>query len=360
GYNDSFLKKDVGMVPLCMSNGELVDTLFYCKDKKGTITFDKLNIEFTGCGWLASNFKSILFLLRNIINGRGYDLLVFHLSIRNIIPILIFKSIFKGKLICKMDLNTESAIKYATCHLQSQTIKYKLMKMMVGLTDIFYIETRRNYDIIKKGIFGLNISEKLKIMPNGVDENLVKVVSQNGGITPRKEKILTIISRFNCEAKAPYRIFDVIEIMSELNISEWTLNIIGKFPESFITDLRKKAVCHNVNIVCEGYNLELKDVYKHLYKSKVFLCLSIEESYCISLVESAVFNNCIITTNVGVSADLSQKYDRIKILDTYTKEKLKFYIREVIMSEQTEYCDISLKMLELYSWKKIINKTVSD
>ncbi|HAN9068374.1 TPA: glycosyltransferase family 1 protein, partial [Escherichia coli] len=44
GYNDAFLKKDVGMVPSVMLNGGKVDSLIYCKEKKGKAVFNNLEI----------------------------------------------------------------------------------------------------------------------------------------------------------------------------------------------------------------------------------------------------------------------------------------------------------------------------
>lgn len=107
--------------------------------------------------------------------------------------------------------------------------------------------------------------------------------------------------------------------MSELKLNNWTLQILGYFPTIFTDALRIRALECGVNIICDGYNLELYDVYKRLFKSKMFICLSLQESYCISLVEAAVFNNHIISTNVGVAEDLSLKYGNIKIIENYSK-----------------------------------------
>lgn len=356
GYNDSFLKKDVGMVPSFLSEGKDVEALFYTESKDGKVNFRNLRVLFTGKNWLVSNFYSIIFLFKNRFYSKECDLLVFHLSIRNIIPIIFYKLLFNGKLICKMDLNTVSAQSYCDASMVSIT-KRIFMKFMVLLTDRFYIETARNYNIVKKGIFGTDISKKIELLPNGVDEELVMSVASNDEFVQR-EKIITIITRFDSEDKAPYRVFDVVQVMADLNLKDWRFNIIGNFPDSFITELMNQAGQLGVNVTCLGKNQTLNEVYNKLYKSSIFLCLSKEESYCISLVEAAVFNNYIITTNVGVAEDLSKQYDKLRIIDVYTKEELKKSIEKACHKHKSENNGISNEMLKFYSWGQIINRVL--
>ncbi|EJE0812484.1 glycosyltransferase, partial [Escherichia coli] len=338
-----------------------VDSLIYCKEKKGKAVFNNLEIYFTGCGWFISNFKAILFLCRNAIFNRHLDLLIFHLSLRNIVPVLTYKLLFKGELICKMDLNTESAIEYSDKSHKINGIKKKLIRMIISRTDQFYVETIRNYNIINKGIFDVPISGKLKLMPNGVDAKLVREVIKTEGPDVFKENTITIISRHACEAKAPNRIFDVIDVMSELKLNNWTLQILGYFPTIFTDALRIRALECGVNIICDGYNLELYDVYKRLFKSKMFICLSLQESYCISLVEAAVFNNHIISTNVGVAEDLSLKYGNIKIIENYSKNLLSKTIEKTIKNDiKIKKASISDRMLDSYSWDNIITGVMSE
>lgn len=355
GYRDFFLHKDVGMVPSFLSGNNEVDSLFYVESKKGSMKFKNLRISYTGKNWFISNFCSFLFLLKNRLRCSDYDLLVFHLSIRNIIPIILFKLLFKGNVICKMDLNTESAKAY--CDNSGGILKRILMKLMAWLTDHFYVETSRNYEIVKNGIFGIDISKKIELLPNGVDEKLVISVVNDGGIVLRN-KVITIISRFESEDKAPHRILDVVEIMSDLSLHDWQFNIIGSFPDTFINKLERKAKQFNVNVTCTGKNKELNEVYEELYRSEIFLCLSREESYCISLVEAAVFNNYIITTNVGVAEDLSKIYEKVDIMNNYTKKELNELIKNVTEKYESGNAKISKETLNFYSWDKIVHRTL--
>lgn len=355
GYRDFFLHKDVGMVPSFLSGNNEVDSLFYVESKKGSMKFKNLRISYTGKNWFISNFHSFLFLLKNRLRCNDYDLLVFHLSIRNIIPIILFKLLFKGNVICKMDLNTESAKAY--CGNSGGILKHILMKLMTWLTDHFYVETSRNYEIVKNGIFGIDISKKIELLPNGVDEKLVISVVNDGDIVLR-DKVITIISRFESEDKAPHRILDVVDIMSDLSLHDWQFNIIGSFPGTFINELERKAKLLNVNVTCTGKNKELNEVYGELYRSEIFLCLSREESYCISLVEAAVFNNYIITTNVGVAEDLSKVYEKVDIMNNYTKQELNELLKNITEKYESGNAKISTEMLNFYSWDKIIHRTL--
>ncbi len=56
-------------------------------------------------------------------------------------PVLTYKLLFKGELICKMDLNTESAIEYSDKSHKINGIKKKLIRMIISRTDQFYVET---------------------------------------------------------------------------------------------------------------------------------------------------------------------------------------------------------------------------
>ncbi|STE67147.1 putative UDP-D-galactose:(glucosyl)lipopolysaccharide-1, 6-D-galactosyltransferase [Escherichia coli] len=93
----------------------------------------------------------------------------------------------------------------------------------------------------------------------------------------------------------------------------------------------------------------------------MFICLSLQESYCISLVEAAVFNNHIISTNVGVAEDLSLKYGNIKIIENYSKNLLSKTIEKTIKNDiKIKKASISDRMLDSYSWDNIITGVMSE
>lgn len=353
GYNPSFLEKDVGMAPSFLSKKKPVNSLFFGRNKKRNIIFRNLNITFTYSNWLKSNIKAFSFLYSESKKNKNLNLFLFHLSMRNIICIGIYRFLFNGKIICKLDLNTRTAYTYRTGK-ETSYLKRVILRWMIKKTDTFYVETQRNYNLIINNCLGVTLVGKLKLMPNGINKKNLELIKYGRDI--KKEKKIIIITRYDSELKCPDRIFDIIKAMKELVLNDWSLKIIGEFPEFYTNKINSYAEKKNVNVDCYGKNIDIKDVYLQLNSSSIFLCLSDEESYCISLIEAAVFNNNIISTDVGVAEDLSKNYKRMTIIKNYSYNTLKISLEKLTKNFHGERCYLSDDIMNIYSWENIINK----
>ena len=352
GYNPSFLEKDVGMAPSFLSKKKPINSLFFGENKKENIFFRNLNITFTGSGWFKSNIKAFLFLHSESKKNKNLNLFLFHLSMRNIICIGIYRFFFKGKIICKLDLNTKTAHTYRTGEKISY-LKKIILRWMIKKTDTFYVETRRNYNLIINNCLGITLTGKLKLMPNGINKKNLDFIKNDSNY--KKEKTIIIITRYDSELKCPDRIFDIIKAMRELVLDDWSLKIIGTFPEHYKNKINNYAEKRNINIDCHGENIDIKNVYLQLNSSSIFLCLSDEESYCISLIEAAVFNNNIISTDVGVAEDLSKNYKKITIIKSYNYNTLRIILKKSTDNFHSEICHLSDDIMSMYNWENIID-----
>ncbi|MCE7597871.1 glycosyltransferase, partial [Vibrio fluvialis] len=103
--------------------------------------------------------------------------------------------------------------------------------------------------------------------------------------------------------------------------------------------------------------LDRKDLLNHLSDSFMMICYSIEESFCISLIEAAAFNNHIVTTNVGVAEDLSKLYDKISVLDDFDAN---IFVEKVnladYMYKDNNIQSINNEIMDCYKWSNIAAK----
>jgi glycosyltransferase involved in cell wall biosynthesis len=115
-----------------------------------------------------------------------------------------------------------------------------------------------------------------------------------------------VVTRFNAVAKAAHRYFDVLkQLRPGLKIA-----IVGVGSEAAVSEMRSAPhlllLAHDV--------LAHEQVVQFMLRSKVFLNLSAQESFCLALMEAAESGCRIISTDVGVAADLGTFYPHVQVM----------------------------------------------
>ncbi|EHA1124952.1 glycosyltransferase [Vibrio navarrensis] len=342
GFTPSFMHKDVGLFPSYYAVNQHVTMLI--KGRGENFTFRNIRGEYY------SNFYFIgLFLfIQKLLFGRFSSVIFFHVGLKNLIPI-IFIRLFKRKckVICKADLNIQTALYLISdSHSLVDRIKLFFYRLIFKNLDVLLVETSDVYNVLSEHFTTLKIN-RLELMPNGLDGkefcNITKSI--------KKENIITVITRFESEKKAPERLFDIIK-----NISlpgDWKISLIGQLPHDISEKIEKE--CNNPNLIIEnlGY-LERENLLSHLSKSSIFICFSREESFCISLIEAAALDNFIVTTNIGVAKDLNEIYNRITVFDDF--EPSVFANEICLLARQKNSTSMNQEVMDFYKWENIISR----
>ncbi|MBY5947413.1 glycosyltransferase [Photobacterium rosenbergii] len=342
GFQTNFLNKDVGFFPSYYTHQGKVTMLV--KGKGKPFVFRNISAEFYSNLYIFG----LMYFLYKIVRGDYKSLILFHIGLKNLLPVIIFNSLNKdGKIICKADLNIETAFFITkSSHSFFNSVKISLYKLMLGKIDVLLVETSNVYEVLNDNKSKLGIN-RLELMPNGLDD----LEFDNLNIAEEKEKVITIITRFETEKKAPERLFDVI---NNVTVPDgWRLNLIGQIPDNINELIDVNCRKSNLTINSIGY-LDRNELLHHMSQSAIFVCYSREESFCISLIEAAAFNNMIVSTNVGVAKDLSKEYSRIQIFDNYDAESFSKKISEVALNFEGDMTDESV--IKKYSWRNIISR----
>ncbi|PSU88814.1 glycosyltransferase family 1 protein [Photobacterium kishitanii] len=324
GFEDSFLKKDVGLFPEYFSKvcGEpLESVIFRSENNKNYISF-------------VLNF----FFFRRLLIRESKYIILFHVSLRTAVLSFLLKLINrKAKIIIKSDISI-SNIKYFK--LREKTLKFKLIRYFNKSVDFFCIETSTAIDELEKNIPDFLGAEKIYLLPNGVDFIDVRDV--------RKDlKTVTIITRDDSMLKGFDRIPEVLSNIT--SDSNYKINIIGS-----LTDKTKEKIIrsnNNLNVVFHDVK-NRKEVFEILQESNVFLNFSYEESYCFALIEAAMANCHIITTPVGVSKDLNAVYKKMNVVD-YNPEVFYQLLKKTCDNENIENDNVLIK--NKYNWFNIVS-----
>ncbi|MCE7597038.1 hypothetical protein, partial [Vibrio fluvialis] len=223
GFKKDFLHKDVGLLPSYLAglNGSVRMLI-----KGNGVRDDFRNISYQYIG--NSYLTGLINLLLEILTQKYNCFLIFHIGLKNLIPVFIMKLIGKKFIVCKCDLNIETAIYITTKHDKiSDRIKVVLYKSMFKKIDCLIVETSSVFKILDEKKIDLCI-KNLKLLPNGLDDNefsnLIPIKDKN------KKKIITIITRFESDKKAPERLYDIIENWSLPD--DWSLHVIGQVPSN--------------------------------------------------------------------------------------------------------------------------------
>jgi glycosyltransferase involved in cell wall biosynthesis len=140
----------------------------------------------------------------------------------------------------------------------------------------------------------------LVLCRNGVETGIENAPTVNRDID------VLVVTRYNAVAKAAHRYFEVFkELRPGLKIA-----IVGVGAEAAVSE--KRSAPHLLLLAHDM--LAHEQVVQLMLRSKVFLNLSAQESFCLALMEAAESGCRIISTDVGVAADLGSFYPHIQVM----------------------------------------------
>lgn len=238
----------------------------------------------------------------------------FHLTWSTAILASLMQLIWRDKsfILIKSDLNPESGLATGG---ESSLLERLSVRMLRSKVNAVIGETGASV----KALLGLFGPSQVVLCPNGID---ISSIEQNNPIDRNIDVI--VVSRFNVVKKGVALYSEVIPELVKAGLS---VHLIGEGAEDF--SIRTSLSGHSKVKVSE--KLQHSDVMLSMKQARIFLSLSLSESFLIAIIEAYAMGCRVISTSVGVAPDLAKSTSNITIVSFNVSDIVKevmFYINE--------------------------------
>lgn len=263
---------------------------------------------------LVRTWRFYLYLLRH---ARCINLFMrFHYSIHTRLMVVIYKLLNSGgKAYVKLDigsLSIEKAHHTKSCLLRRMMV-VAVSKCFIKSVDRVSCETAQAYQLLQGSpLEKFRFGDKLVLMPNGFDEELLKSYKLKERTFTEKENLIITVGRLGTSPKNTKMFLRALEC---IDLGEWTVCLIGPIEKSFqphIDTFFERHPEKRNKIIFTGPIYDKKELWEYYNRAKVFVLTSSWESYGLVLNEAKRFRNYLVSTPVGAFADLTDgdKYGR--------------------------------------------------
>ena len=260
-------------------------------------------VELVPIGNKSQWVSRIFYCFYLIFNANKIDVMMrFHLKRYTYLLVILYKLFNpKGKAYVKSDIDPMDIKSDAKPGFWMSI----LLKIFKKNLNVLSCETSASYDKMKMSSSPyFNFGEKLTLMPNGFDENIIKELNIHLNNFSEKENVMITIGRLGTYQKNTRMILDALE---KVNMSLWKCYLIGSIEDSFlpeIEDFYRRNPDKKNNVIFTGPISDKKVLFNFYNKSKLFLLTSNFEGSPLVLPEAKRLKNYIITTKVGAAPDL--------------------------------------------------------
>lgn len=258
--------------------------------------------------------ESIPFYRQNINNLRyiithanQIDILMcFHHSLLTELRVCLYKFFNpRGKAYVKLDLG-ELVDRKESSNKLKQWCWNKLKNTFLKKVDILTCETTEIYNQLKESNFShYQYNDKLILMPNGFDEDLLNSFHLKEKGFDKKENLFITVGRLGTPPKNTEMI---LEALSKVDMKNWKFYLIGPIEDSLkknIDEFYKLNPNKRNSVKFIGPVYNKKVLWEYYNRAKVFVFTSRWESYGLVLNEANRFKNYILSTIVGAYNDIT-------------------------------------------------------
>jgi glycosyltransferase involved in cell wall biosynthesis len=315
-FGERLLHKDVYQFPMAVARA--LDCKFHVL-KGWLITGEEIDGQ---SRWilrvaLLLNTIFLIFRLARLYFGRTAKhpcFTLFHLTWSSAIIASFVRLIWRDRacILIKSDLNPESGLATGDCGSFLEGLSIQILRSKINLV---IGETSAS----TKGLLGLFGSSQVVRCPNGID---ISSIQQNN--LHNRDIDVIVVSRFNVEKKGVVLYSEVIPELVQAGLS---VHLIGEGAEDF--SIRTSLSGHSKVKVSE--KLQHSDVMLSMKKARIFLSLSLSESFLIAIMEAYAMGCRVISTPVGVAPDLAKSTPNITIVSFEASDiinEVMFYINE--------------------------------
>lgn len=262
-------------------------------------------------------------------NSKNIDVLnLFHFTTENIFYSLLYKiKNPKGKIYLKLDINVpfyESCKYFFNANVMLPFIKRDLIQKILYPLFFKIVNT-----ISAESAYGLNYfksrfnvpENKLILIPNGIDDDLIKSKNIKPLTFAKKENILITVGKIGSAEKNNKMLLDAL---ANVDLKNWKIYFIGSITNDFKPEIES---FYNKNpglinaVVFTGRINEPEKLYDYYNRAKIFCLTSINEGFPLAACEAAYFGNyLILTSTIKCFNELTDngKYGNSVLTDDYS------------------------------------------
>ena len=256
--------------------------------------------------WRTWNFY--MYLLRN---ARSVNFLMrFHYSLHTQLMIILYKLLNRnGKTYVKLDIGFESIEREHNCQKRSwikKMVKAWISRHFIENVNLVSCETAQAYQLLRESpLERFKFGDKLFLMPNGFDEELLESYNLKERTFAEKENLIITVGRLG----TPQKNTDMfLRALSNVDLREWKVCLIGPIEESFQSNINAFFGRHpekKEQVIFTGPIYNKNELWEYYNRAKVFVLTSSWESYGLVLNEAQRFRNYLVSSPVGAFEDLS-------------------------------------------------------
>ena len=341
--DETFLHKDVGMIPFTISKQEgWISTLAYLEEKEPIKNkeFEK-RCRLISMGKSTGNWRKDRNIIINFIKGHisEYDVVNFYNYGSTVYKYAYYSKKYNPKILvyAKLDMSI-GGFRHFYENSLIRKIKNYFERFKSKYIDLFSVETYDYYEKLKDNIVFKN---RLIYIPNGV-EFLKYDYSKL-----KKENILLHVARMGDPVKNSELLIESISQISSRILLKWKIYLIGPYTKDFsdflLTHERNNKVLKDV-VCLIGEIRDRRILYSYYKKAKLFCLTSKHESFGIAAIEALYHNDYLVLSNYGnVVKTITNNGEYGKVIDSLDS-KIWAHELELIMSKENFASDNTAKM----------------
>lgn len=247
--------------------------------------------------------KAVSDYLKN--NAKSIDVLnLFHFNTENIYYVFLYKWLNpKGKVYLKLDIDIsyyESRDYFFNTNIRFAFLKKILVQKIYypfffSKTDVISAESKIGVTYFKNRF---NVSpKKMLLLPNGVDEERLNLITGGARGYNEKENILISVGRIGTGQKNNGIL---LEAIAGMNLKDWKIYFIGPIEPAFnniITEFYDKHPACRGRVIFTGKINNTGELYRFYNRAKIFCLTSLTEGFPLSACEAAFFGSYLILTD---------------------------------------------------------------
>lgn len=319
-FEKEHIGKDVFLVPYYLGKMLQYDVTIVYPRTATNVDFPK---ELKGVRLVALDFNRRLaffplwrtwnFYVYLLKNARQIDFLMrFHYSVHSKLMVVLYKLLNpKGVAYVKLDMDA-NAIKEGESKRRNQSFRHKLgvalSSVFLKMVDRVSCETSVAYETLRNcSLPQYQFGDKLKLMPNGFDEELLQSLNVEERDFGKKENLIITVGRLGTPQKNTEMF---LRALAHVDLKNWTVCLIGPIEKDFqpVVDTFFERHPEKVGkVIFTGSIYDKKELWEYYYRAKVFVLTSRWEGYPIVYPEAKRFANYIVSTAVSACEDIIEE-----------------------------------------------------
>lgn len=345
------LIKDVGMIAYKMNKLYGADSFVACYENG---SYDYLENEVKGLkiDFIEKKHKHI-FNIYEYLKSKAKDidvLQIFHITLKSVIYAFLYKHFNKrGTIFLKLDCSDKLVLKLKNLKIFERIV----LDVYLSKVDIIGVEQEEIFKKFKSML--IKFQDKLVNIPNGLDfdkEILSKKIDYN-----KKKNVIINVGRIGSPEKASDMLMKAFKNIDEDIRRNWKLIFVGPIEDEFkgyIDEFFNKYPKMKESIIFKGSIYDRKLLFQQYRNAKIFCLTSKYESFAFSLIEAGALGNVIVSTDVGIAAEIVKAHNG-KLVPFDDVDALSDSLSTLIKDDDIKHKGMLTEEIvrDKYDWNKI-------